>query len=402
MKFLSLLVVACLAASSTADAAATFIPGPSGKSVPGKYIVMLKEDVAVSPIDSIENKINEISRRRLKNSRGFGARRLPKIVRRFENLNGFAIEDAQDDLQELLNLPEVDYIEEDSVYEIAATQKNPPSWGLPRITQRDILKDPKAQFKYPSKAGSGITAYVVDTGIYAGHSDFEKRARFGANFVKGSPDADEHGHGTHVAGTLGGKTYGVAKKVNLVGVKVLNKEGTGDLADIIAGIDWVAKDAKGKRALVNLSIHGRSSQAMNDAVNRLANKKIPIFAAAGNVPMDACEGSPSGAPNTFTVAASDFWDRTDPITSYGKCVEMIAPGVDITSAWIGSSTASKMATGSSMASPHAAGVAAILMSVNSTLTHPKDVYKTIINASTRNKILGVDKGTPNKFLYLEN
>ncbi|KAG0249163.1 hypothetical protein DFQ27_000326, partial [Actinomortierella ambigua] len=256
MKFLSLLVVACMAISSTVDAAGVLIKNKEGNAIPGKYIVMLKRDFAGANTfenrinNTIEHRINEISRRSLDdNILSTGRRRkTPKITHRFEALHGLTVEDADDHIHELVDLDDVEYIEQDAVYQIMATQANPPTYGLPRITQRNRLGDSRPGYKYPNQAGAGITAYIIDSGININHVDFGGRARLGANFIRGSPNFDDNGHGTHVAGTVGGTLYGVAKKVDLVSVKVLNREGRGMGSGFIAGMDWVVRDARGKRA----------------------------------------------------------------------------------------------------------------------------------------------------------
>ncbi|KAF9160464.1 hypothetical protein DFQ26_005501 [Actinomortierella ambigua] len=399
MKFLSLLVVACVAISSTADAAGVLIKNNDGKPLPGKYIVMLKKDVA--GVNTFENRINEISRRNRNNNNLNGRRRKsPKITQRFKSLHGLTIEDADDDIQELLALDDVEYIEQDAVYHITATQSNPPSWGLPRIAQRDRLGATRPAFVYPDEAGAGITAYVIDSGINVNHVDFGGRARWGANFIRGSPNVDEDGHGTHVAGTVGGTSYGVAKKVDLVAIKVLDRNGSGPTSGIIAGMDWALRDARDKRAIVNMSLGGGSSRALNDAVDRLYNADIPVFAAAGNDPsVDACGGSPSGASNAFTVAASNSADGIAPY-SYGTCIDLIAPGWNIPSAYIGSTRATYTMSGTSMATPHVAGAAAVYMSADSSLLTAQQVYDKLIETSTPDKISGSLRGTPNSLLYL--
>ncbi|KAF9399260.1 hypothetical protein BGZ76_007938, partial [Entomortierella beljakovae] len=199
-------------------------------------------------------------------------------------------------------------------------------------------------------------------------------------------NTDENGHGTHVAGTIGGTKYGVAKNVSIVGVKVLDAEGSGTNSGVIAGMDWVAGRAVAGKSVVNMSLGGGKSTAVNDAAQRLYNKNIPLIVAAGNsATTDACTGSPSGAPNTYTVAASDKYDRVASFTSYGTCVEIFAPGVAITSAWIGSSSATNTISGTSMATPHVVGVAALYLSFNS-LPTAQSVFDKLTSTSTPNKI----------------
>ncbi|KAF9164498.1 hypothetical protein DFQ26_001389 [Actinomortierella ambigua] len=402
MKFLGLFAVACLVMSSTVNAG-QLIEHKNGKPVPGKYIVMLKKTAAAPEgIQRFADKVSEIARRNRGNALSPGGRRkVPKITLQYENLNGFVIEDGDEDLQELLGQEDVDYIEQDSEFEMAATQSNPPSWGLPRIILRNPPTGSKTPFIYPDPAGAGITAYVLDTGILTSHQEFEGRARNGANFVKGESSSDENGHGTHVAGTLGGKTYGVAKKVNIIGVKVLSKSGIGELSGIIAGMDWVIKDAPGKRVIINMSIVGRDSQVMSDAVDRLSAANLPVFVAGGNFPdYDACEGSLSGHHHSFAVGASDSNDAWASFYSYGPCIDLIAPGVDIASADNQGNNSGASRSGTSMATPHVAGAAAVYMSVDKNLKYPYQIYGKLTQTATKNKITGNLRGTPNLFLYL--
>lgn len=199
----------------------------------------------------------------------------------------------------------------------------------------------------------------MDIGVYAAHTDFGGRVSLGANFVTSSANTDENGHGTHVAGTIGGTKYGVAKKVHIVGVKVLDANGAGSTSGILAGIDWVIQHATVGKAVVNMSLGGGKSQAIDNAAAHLYSSNIPLIVAAGGSAQDACSTSPSGSPNTYTVAAVDKTDHVASSTALGPCVEIFAPGVGITSAWIGSVSASNVLTGTSMASPHVAGVCAL-------------------------------------------
>ncbi|KAF9136190.1 hypothetical protein BGX30_011340, partial [Mortierella sp. GBA39] len=316
MKYLSLLVVAVLAFGSTADAG-TFISNSHNKanSIPEKYIVVLKDSNAVN---SFEPKFNQLSRR-IQNgrSRDGKAPKAPKINHRFKAIPGFTVEGDRAALDELLKLDEVDYIEQDSIVSIDGTQQSPPSWGLPRVSQRGRVGQ-NTSYKYANTAGAGVTAYVVDTGINTAHADFGGRAKMGNNFIQGSPNTDENGHGTHVAGTIGGNSYGVAKKVNLVGVKVLNRQGSGSTSGIVAALDWIVSVNKGKKAVVNMSLGGGASRALNDAVGRLYRANIPVIVAAGNDEnVNACSGSPSGAPQALTVGASDINDNIASFSSFG-------------------------------------------------------------------------------------
>ncbi|KAF9164496.1 hypothetical protein DFQ26_001387 [Actinomortierella ambigua] len=423
MKLLSLLAVAFMAVSSTVDGAGVFVQPKVGTPIPGKYIVMLKQGTAA--IDSFETKFNEMSRRnRVPNAPGGGRRRkFAKIAERLEELNGFTIVDGEDDLQELLSLDEVNYIEQDATLKVIpdviadakpaprnGTWENLPNWGLLRISQRKRVKDECvnqrcATYKYPKKAGAGITAYVIDTGIQTSHPEFEGRAYLGKNVIEGSPDTDEHGHGTYVASILGGRLAGVAKKVSLVDVKVLNKTGYGTISGIVAGMDWVGRHARGgssnKRAVVNMSLIAYQSRALHDAVGALTNASIPVIAGAGNDPtMNPCESSPAGAPSAFAVAASNVGDSIADFSSVGKCVDIIAPGVDVYGASFNPSKLFQSASGTSVASPMVAGVAAVYMSMDRNLRTTTQIYNKLKQTATRGKISAPLFDTPNVMVYL--
>ncbi|KAF9425670.1 subtilisin-like serine protease [Podila epigama] len=395
MKCLSLLVVACLAwSASSVEAAAPFISNAAGSTaVAGSYIVVLKEKHSV---DSFTPKFNKIATR-LHNSRGG---RRPTINKRFSTIPGFTVTGTRATVTELLSLDEVEYIEQDAIISIDATQTSPPSWGLGRVSQRGRLTNAKTSYKYANSAGAGVTAYVVDTGINTAHSDFGGRAKMGANFIQGSPNTDENGHGTHVAGTIGGTSYGVAKKVNLVGVKVLGRDGRGSTSGIVAALDWIISVNKNKKAVVNMSLGGGNSRALNDATSRLFRANIPVIVAAGNdEKVNACSGSPSGAPNVLTVGASDIQDRVATFSSFGKCVKIFGPGVGITSAWIGSKSARNTISGTSMATPHVAGVAALAMSGNPKLKTSSQVYKALTSSATKNAVKGNLRGSTNLLVF---
>ncbi|KAG0208802.1 hypothetical protein BGX28_000345 [Mortierella sp. GBA30] len=384
MKY-TVILAACIAMVQAAPLVSHAI---NGKPIPDSYIVVLKDGQNAS---NFIPKFNSIGQRH----NGLGAK--PKIVREFQAIPGFHATFNQAALKEIQASPEVDYIEQDAIISINAQQAKPPSWGLTRVSEQDL--DLSKPFVYNDAAGSGVTAYIVDTGIYAEHSEFKGRAKFGANFIQGSKDTDENGHGTHVAGTIGGTTYGVAKKVNLVGVKVLDAQGSGATSGVVAGMDWVVQNAAAGKSVVNMSLGGGKSKAIDDAAGRLFAKNIPLIVAAGNdANIDACNGSPSGAKNTFTVAASDKTDQTASFTSYGKCVEIFAPGVDITSSWIGGANAKNTISGTSMATPHVVGVAALYLSQGG-LDTAQALFDKLTSTATADKIQGELKGSPNKLVF---
>ncbi|KAF9435051.1 hypothetical protein BGZ76_006976 [Entomortierella beljakovae] len=358
-----------------------------GKPIADSYIVILKDGHSAN---SFQPKFSAIS---IQNSRG----RKASIYRKFNSIPGFAATLNKAALKQMLASPEVDYIEQDSIVTITGSQVSPPSWGLTRVSQRNLnLTQP---YLYNDAAGLGVTAYVIDTGIYTAHTEFGGRATFGVNFIAGSPNTDENGHGTHVSGTIGGAKYGVAKKIRLVGVKVLGANGAGSTSGVVAGMDWVAARAVPGKSVVNMSLGGGKSTAINDAAQRLFMKNIPLIVSAGNNPtVNSCNASPAGAPNTFTVAASDKTDTVASFSSYGSCVEIFGPGVEITSAWIGNINAVAVLSGTSMATPHVVGVAALYMSFNS-LPTAQSVYNKLISTATRDKIKGNLNGSPNRLVF---
>ncbi|MEV3869692.1 S8 family peptidase [Streptomyces sp. NPDC049906] len=306
-----------------------------------------------------------------------------------EVLNGFAATLTSGELAALRADARVQSIEEDQKAAPSATQNNAP-WGLDRIDQRSGRN---GSYTYTS-TGAGVTAYVIDTGIDTSHPDFGGRARnvfdaFGGN------GQDCNGHGTHVAGTVGGSTYGVAKGVQLRGVKVLNCQGSGSFSGIIAGFDWVRQNAV-KPAVANASLGGGYSAALNNAATNLANSGVHTTVAAGNSNQDACNFSPASAANALSVAASDSGDAKASFSNYGSCTDLYAPGVGINSARMGGGSTGM--SGTSMAAPHAAGVAALYKASYGDASSAT-VNNWLINNSTPNAIRGNVSGTPNRLLF---
>ncbi|KAG0360026.1 putative serine proteinase, precursor [Gamsiella multidivaricata] len=389
MKYASLVLAACLALFTFSDAA-PLIKSNSGKPIPDSYIVILKGGKNVT---DFVTKFEALAV--AQDGRG----RKSTIDRHYPSLQGFSATINAAALKELLASDEVEYVEQDHIITLdVSLQPNPPSWGLPRISERkNRLNVP---YLYQEQAGSGVTAYVIDTGIYVDHNGLKGRASMGANFIAGSPNTDENGHGTHVSGTIGDTKYGVAKKVKLVGVKVLNAEGSGAYSGVIAGMDWVIQHARGTKAVVNMSLGGPKSMAIDSAVNRLYAAGIPVIVSAGNeADVDSCTRSPAGTQGAFTVSASDIKDRVASFASWGSCVKIFAPGVEITSDWIGSPSAIRTISGTSMATPHVSGVVALFLSIDSSLTSPHHVYQKLLSVSTPGVVKGDLKGSPNRFLY---
>jgi subtilisin family serine protease len=316
-------------------------------------------------------------------------------------LKGFAAEMSEADALALADDHRVAYVEEDGVVQLVATQTGA-TWGLDRIDQRN--RPLNGSYTY-NATGSGVKAYIVDTGINTGHADFGGRAIDGYDAVDGAlPAADCQGHGTHVAGTVGSATWGVAKGVTLVAVRVLDCNGSGTNSGVIAGVNFVASNhAAGQPAVANMSLGGGASTALDDAVNAAINDGVTFLVAAGNGdifgnPQNACNGSPSRVPNAITVSATDSNDAKASWANYGTCVDIFAPGVNIVSTWIGSTSATNTISGTSMATPHVAGAAALYLQTN-TSASPATVASALINNSTTGVVTGAGTGSPNRLLY---
>jgi subtilisin family serine protease len=305
-------------------------------------------------------------------------------------LNGFSASLNQGQLNALRHLPGVAYVEQDQRAQAATTQSGA-TWGIDRIDQRNLPLS--GTYTYTSTP-STVYAYVIDTGIQANHPEFGTRAAVAYDALGGS-GADCNGHGTHVAGTLGSTTYGVAKQVRLRGVRVLDCNGSGSFSQIIAGVDWVRLN-RTNPAVANLSLGGGLSTALNTAVTSLSTSGVFVAVAAGNSASDACNYSPSSAPAVFTTASSESTDARRTSSNYGSCVDGYAPGGSITSTWINGGT--NTISGSSMASPHVAGVAALYKATFGNASSAT-IDTWIKTNATANVITGNPAGTPNRLLY---
>jgi len=271
---------------------------------------------------------------------------------------------APDHLDELKKAhgESIEYIEPDSFAFATAVQENPPSWGQIRVGQwQSMLNADK--YVYPNAAGHGVDVYVLDTGVDTAHTSFQGRARLIRNFVTEEGPHDYNGHGTHVSGTIASAEYGLAKKARVMGVKVLNAQGSGLYSRIISAIDFVVKRARKNKSVVNLSLAGQFSRALNDVMSRARKKGVVVVVAAGNEHQNACNLSPASSVHVITVGATDRSDRSASFSNWGKCVDVFAPGVDIVSLGITSNNGAEIMSGTSMASPHVAGITAIYMSM---------------------------------------
>lgn len=317
-----------------------------------------------------------------------------KLKNVYQNaLNGFSIEMTEADAEALSQDFRVAYIEEDSVVTLDATQANPP-WGLDRIDQRNRPLNASYTFNW---TGAGVRAYVIDTGIRTTHSQFGTRAQ--NNFdAFGGTGADCNGHGTHVSGTIGGSTFGVAKDVLLRGVRVLNCSGSGTTSGVISGVDWVRLNHVAP-AVANMSLGGGISSALDTAVNNLSNAGVAIAVAAGNNNgANACNTSPARAANAITVGSTTTTDARSSFSNIGTCLDLFAPGSGILSAWFSSNTATATLSGTSMASPHVAGVAALYKQANPSAS-ATTIRNAIVNGATTNVVTNAGTGSPNRLLY---
>lgn len=388
MIFTPLLLAAL---GSTLISAASIPPTfrAAGAAVTDNYIVILNPTTTPSEFEShtlwASNLHSKRMRRRSDNS-------LHGIARTYNlrSLRGYSGSFDSTTIETLKNDPMVAYVEQDRIVRATniTTQPSPPSWGLGRLSSSSS----GSAYTYDSSAGEGTTAYVIDTGINLEHEDFGGRATFG--FSADESEADGQGHGTHVAGTIGGTVYGVAKKTSLVAVKVLDDEGSGTNSGVIAGIEWVATDAKKKgssKTVANMSLGGAQSTALDAAVEAAIEEGVTFVVAAGNSNEDAVNSSPAGVKAAITVGAIDEGDVRAEYSNFGSVVDVFAPGSDITSAWIGGSDAKNTISGTSMASPHVAGLVAYLIALEG-LEGPQAVMDRILELS-EDVVEGVPSGT---------
>ncbi|MDW5328229.1 S8 family serine peptidase [Plantactinospora sp. KLBMP9567] len=383
---------AMVAPAAAAPAGGTIRHSGGATAVTGSYLVVLEE--ASVGADSVTDRAGVLA-----------ARAGGKVARTYRHaLRGFEFTGSAEAARRLATDPSVAYVEQNHRVRLTGTQTPTPSWGLDRIDRRPLALD--NSYTYPT-TGSGIRAYVIDTGIRLTHQTFGGRAVSGFDAIDGGPASDCQGHGTHVAGTVGGAEYGVAKGVTLVAVRVLDCTGSGTYAQVIAGVDWVTGDHDpGERAVANMSLGGPANSAANTAVANSIADGVSYAVAAGNENVDACGGSPASVPAAITVAATGGLQggpgRTDArasFSNYGPCVDIFAPGVAIVSSTIATDTSSGPADGTSMASPHVAGAAALVLAQNPSYT-PQQVRDLLVGGGTPGLVTNPGPGSPNVLLYV--
>jgi len=379
--------VGLLVAIAIASLVAMAVPGVAAAGDDG-YIVVLKD----SPATSMGDVRAHARRHGVSATEVYG-----------HALHGYAARLNGGQLRSLRDDPAVAMVVADGIATIDDTETDA-TWGLDRIDQHKLPLS--GTFSY-TNTGAGVTAYVIDTGIRTSHVEFGGRARSGWDFVDNDADASDcNGHGTHVAGTIGGATYGVAKGVDLVAVRVLDCGGSAPWSVVIAGIDFVTADHQaGEPAVANMSLGGGANIALDLAVKNSIADGVAYAVAAGNSNAPACQFSPARVPEAMTSAASTINDAKASFSNWGSCIDWFAPGQSITSAWRTSDTATNMISGTSMASPHTAGVAALFLQTSPGAT-PAAVQKALAGAATTRQITGVDRrfypGTANLLLFTAN
>nr|ABY63400.1 encystation-mediating serine proteinase [Acanthamoeba healyi] len=398
----TLALLALLSVFASAELAPLHV-AEAGKAIEGEYIVLLKPEVVHAEWESYVSDVGSL----------FATEVDGEILNTWTIGNTFKaihVKTSAYTIQFLRTHPAVELIEENQVRTLqACSSESNAIWNLQRINAHPI-SDMNGKYSYGQTA-SDVDAYVIDTGILTTHQEFAGgRAIWGANFAGDNKNTDCNGHGTHVAGTVGGRTVGVARGVTLIAVKVLGCNGSGSSAGVISGIQWTAENARkrGRRSVANMSLGGGYSASENRAVAAVVDAGVPFAVAAGNEDQNACNTSPASEPKAITVGATYYTgnyvqDIRASFSNWGSCVDILAPGQSIKSAWIGSNNAYNTISGTSMASPHVCGVAALILGANPSYSAAQ-VKSKILADSTPNAIeLRCTKtgcsSTPNKLLY---
>jgi len=388
-RSLSLLPLLALAAACSADQPNPLAaPAAPAAAAAQRYIVVMKSGTFTGPRHSISASISRVA----------GQQAVQPDFVYSTVLQGFAARLTGAQLAALRADPRVDYVEADQPM-YATTTETGATWGLDRIDQRNL---PLSTTYTYTADGTGVNAYIIDTGMRFSHAEFGGRAVSGFDAVDGGSADDCNGHGTHVAGTVGGSTYGVAKNVHLVAVRVLDCNGSGTTAGVIAGVDWVTSNHVSP-AVANMSLGGSASTTLDNAVANSIASGVTFAVAAGNgnflgIAQNACNTSPARVATAITVGATDNTDKKASFSNYGTCLDLFAQGVNITSSWYSSDTATNTISGTSMASPHVAGVAALYLQGNPSAT-PATVAAALVANATTGKVTSPGTGSPNRLLF---
>ncbi|KAJ9089626.1 proteinase B [Entomophthora muscae] len=372
-----------------------------------KYIVMLNRDASALTLDihlldvsfgvdtfNDNQTINSIDHIfRIEGAYGYAGRFEPRLV------------------EQIRKDPGVAFVEVDTVMYAQNVERGAP-WGLARVSRRNALEySGTNRYFYDARGGENVTAYIIDTGINWKHEDFQGRASWGKTIPPYEEDEDGHGHGSHCGGTVAGFKYGVAKKAKVVGVKVLGSDGSGTTSDVIKGIEWAVKAAKKeaeeakrtgrkhKGSVANMSLGGGYSRALNRVLNAAVQQGLHFAVAAGNEDQDACHTSPASAELAITVGATDIADYRAWFSNWGSCVDIFAPGVDITSTWNDGKNSTNTISGTSMASPHVAGVLAYILSMAEEPLTNKELRAKLIELATSGVLDDIPRSTPNRLAY---
>jgi cerevisin len=448
---LSLSFAACVAAAPSFShetihgGAAPILSSSNAEAIPNSYIVKFKKHVTPSAAEEHHAWVQQVHTGRASERSDLRKRsQFPLADEVFRGLKhtfhigedflGYSGHFDDSTIEKVRRHPDVEYVERDSIVHTMSMQEAPAAevtcdseiekqspWGLARISHRKALNfGTFNKYLFAAEGGEGVDAYVVDTGTNIEHVDFEGRAKWGKTIPLGDADIDGNGHGTHCSGTIAGKKYGVAKKANVRAVKVLRSNGSGTMADVVAGVEWAAKShveqvkaAKaGKRkgfkgSVANMSLGGGKTRALDDTVNAAVRVGIHFAVAAGNDNADACNFSPAGAERAITVGASDLQDTRAYFSNYGKCTDIFAPGLSILSTWIGSKHATNTISGTSMASPHVCGLLAYYLSLQPSEDSeyslapitPEKLKSNMIEIATEDALADMPVGTPNKLAW---
>eukprot|EP00755_Sulcionema_specki_P016482 Sspe_Gene.62131::Locus_34714_Transcript_1_1_Confidence_1.000_Length_1426::g.62131::m.62131/K01336/E3.4.21.48; cerevisin len=365
-----------------AAGAATLLP-PNGTAVPDEYIIVLEANATDVVLETVQAAVKGTS----------------------YQIGSFRAVHAKLDtvlLTQTLSMAGVAYVEHNLKITVDLTcpakQDDASSWGQRRTTSSSSF----AAYAHDPEWGKGVDAYIIDTGIMCAHKEFESRCLWGTNTATGSSDGDKHGHGTHVAGTVGGRQYGIAKGTTLIAVKVLGDDGSGTTAWVIGGVQWTVQNARkrGRPSLANMSLGSGRSLALNSAVSAAVNSGVSIAVAAGNDNKDACQYSPASAAEAITVGSIREGDFRSGFSNYGTCLDVFAPGSSIKAAYIGSTTQISTLSGTSMAAPHVAGVMAAYLTGKTFAHPPADVTKWIEDTSVSGHVSNRGDGSPDRLLHV--